>query len=247
MNGRRVGILAIVAALVALAQGAFGGEPLRRDSTPGGQTRPDFSGDWKLNAKASDDPREKMREAMQASHQGASGGGGMGRGGGGMGRGGGGKGRGGGMGDMGSMGRMSGSAAEFSAQLIPAQALRITHEDPMLVIADENERSQRLYTDFRGGSVSAGGGLEQRVSVAGWEGPALVVETTMVGKKLVQEYEIDKASGQLLVTTQAQVSTAPRVSYRLVYDPVSPGAGMRSPAGKPADADRTGSWDGMNQ
>ena len=111
-----------------------------------------------------------------------------------------------------------------SAFMMPPQALHIAHEDPLLQIVDANERSQRLFTDFRGGSVSASGGLEQRVSVAGWEGPVLVVETTMIGKKLVQQYEIDRASGKLIVSTQAQVSTAPPVFYRLVYDPVASAA-----------------------
>lgn len=242
MKRRWAGIIVFVTPLVALAQGA-GGEPLRGGSTSARQTRPDFSGDWQLNAKASDDPREKLREAMQASPE--SGGGVRGMGGG-MGRGGG-KGRAGGGGMGGGGGGMTGSAAEFSVQLMPAQMLRISHEDPALLIVDENERPQRLYTDFRSGSVSAGGGLEQRVSVAGWEGSALVVETTMLGKKLVQQYEIDNANGQLVVTTQAQVSMAPRVSYRLVYDPVPPAAGMRSPDAKSAGADHAGSVDEVNQ
>jgi hypothetical protein len=72
---------------------------------------------------------------------------------------------------------------EISALIAAAEKLDITHADPMLLIADENEQRQRLFTDFRGASVSASGGLRQRVAVAGWEGAALVVETTMIGGK----------------------------------------------------------------
>ncbi len=195
----------------------------RDRSAPALPPRPDFSGDWVLNAKASDDPREKAKEAMQASRQ-ASGGGS------------GGKGRGGGMGggrSHGGMGGMGGngglSSGELSALLAPAQELHITHQDPTLLIADENEQRQRIFTDFRGASVSASGGLQQRVSVAGWEGEALVVETTMLGMKKTQNYQIDGGTGQLVVSTAAQASGAPSVSYRLVYDRRKPEA-ERNPA-----------------
>lgn len=109
------------------------------------------------------------------------------------------------------------SPGELSALLTPAQELHVTHEDPTLLIADERGQRQRLFTDFRGASVSASGGLQQRVAVAGWEGAVLVVETTMLGKKLVQGYQIDPGTGQLVISCVAHVSSAPPVSYRLVY------------------------------
>jgi len=196
---------------------------LAQRRAPESSSRPDFSGHWVLNIKASDDPLEKAKEAMQASRQAMGGGsGGMGRGGGmggGKGRGGGRQGRGGGMGGSGGL-----SSGELSALLSPEQELHITHEDPMLLIADEHDRRQRLFTDFRGASVSANGGLQQRVAVAGWEGAVLVVETTMLGKKLVQDYQIDSGTGQLVISSVAQVSMAPPVSYRLVYDRLGPEA-----------------------
>lgn len=200
------------------------------------QSRPDFSGDWALNPKASDDPREKVKESMQASRQARGGSsGGMGRGGG-MG---GGKGRGGGMGGgrqgRGGVGSGGLPSGEFSALLAPAQDLHITHQDPMLLITDANDQHQRLFTDFRGASISASGGLQQRVSVAGWEGTLLVVETTMLGKILTQNYQIDGGTGQLVVTTLAKVSEAQPVSCRLVYDPRKPET-KGSPARKNAEA-----------
>lgn len=127
----------------------------------------------------------------------------------------------------GGMGGISGgglSTGELSALLAPSQELHVSHQDPMLLIADENDQRQRLFTDFRGASVSASGGLQQRVSVAGWEGEALVVETTMLGKKMTQNYQIDGVTGRLVISTVAQVSEAQPVSYRLVYDRYQPEA-----------------------
>ncbi len=193
-------------------------------SAPASPPRPDFSGDWLLNTKASDDPREKAKEAAQASKQARGGGRGMGGGPGGMGRGGGmgggRQGRGGGMGGSGGL-----SSGELSALLAPAQELHISHQEPMLLIADESDRRQRLFTDFRGASVSASGGLQQRIAVAGWEGAVLVVETTTLGKKFVQSYQIDGGNGQLVISSVAQVSEGQPVSYRLVYDRLKPDLG----------------------
>ena len=141
----------------------------------------------------------------------------------------GGMGRGGGMGGgrqgRGAAGGMSGDLAsgDLSTLLATAQELHITHQDPMLLIADENDQIQRLYTDFRGASVSASGGLRQRVAVAGWEEGGLVVETTMIGKKLLQGYRIDGDTGQLVISTTANISATQPLAYRLVYDRVKPG------------------------
>ncbi len=234
MKLRRLGSVVVALSLAGWMQMVGASEP-KAASNHAAQTKPNFSGDWQLNAKASDDPRTKLREAMQVSRQATDGGRGMG---GGMGRGGRGKGRG-DMGGAGGAGGMGGASAELSGQLAVAQRLHINHEDPVLLIVDENERPQRLYTDFRGGSVSAGGGLEQRVSVAGWEGGALVVETTMLGRKTVQQYVFDKVNEQLLVTTHAEVSSMPRVSYRLVYDRVKPDPHGQFAAATSAGAERT--------
>lgn len=209
--------------LTGVVTGEAQGNGDKSTAEPGSSSRPDFSGRWTLNAEASDDPLEKAREAMQASRQPRGARPGMGGGSGGMGRG---RGMGGarhGRGGTGGASRDGSlSPGELSAFLAPAQALHVTHEDPMLLIADERGQRQRLFTDFRGASVSASGGLQQRVAVAGWEGAVLVVETTMLGKKLVQGYQIDSGTGQLVVSSAVQVSAAPPVSYRLVYDRLEP-------------------------
>ncbi len=189
-------------------------------STPDSSARPNFTGDWILNIKVSDDPLEKAREAIRASRQ-SRGGGSSGM----IGRGGG---KGGGMvrGGMGSRGQghqgMYGSgtlsSGELPALFVPAHELHIKHKEPLLQITNENDQRERIFTDFRGGSISTNGGMQQRVSVAGWEGAVLVVETTMLEKKLTQSYQINEETGQLVISSSALVSATQPVSYRLVYD-----------------------------
>lgn len=197
--------------------------PLTLDTEP--QARPDFSGHWVFNAKASDDPQEKVKEAMKAMQQAKGGGSGMGGGSGGQGSGMG-KGResSGGMGGRNKM--PAGEMPELTAT--PAR-LDISHEDPILLIADENDRQQRLFTDFRGASVSISSSVQQRVAVAGWEGAVLVVETTMTGgTRLIQRYQIDSETGRLMMSATANLAEKQPVSYRLVYDLLKPGTDVGS-------------------
>ncbi len=200
------------------------------------QPRPDFSGHWVLNAKASDDPQAKVKDAtMQAMQQTQRGGGrGMGGGSGRQGRGGGtgsgqqGRGSAGGIG-----GRSAMSVGELSELTATPERLDITHEDPLLLIADENDRRQRLFTDFRGASVSISGGAQQQVAVAGWEGDVLVVEKTIRGgTRLVQRYQIDAETGQLTISDVANLAERQPLSFRLVYDRQTLGAdaGIRQAA-----------------
>lgn len=212
---------------ICTAQTEMGSSPtdrLQAFSEAPRPSHPDFSGVWILNAKASDDPLEKLKEAMQASRQARDGGSGGMAGRGGMGRGGG-AGRGGmssgrqGGGGMKGDGRLS--IVEWLALLSPAQQLHISHQDPMLLIANENDQRQRLFTDLRGASVSASGGLQQRVSIAGWEGAVLVVETTVRDKMILQSYQMDRGTRQLVVSTTSRISDDQSVSYRLVFDILS--------------------------
>ena len=191
---------------------------------PGSPSRPDFSGLWFLNAKASDDPSDKAQAARQAIKQAKGSGHGMGGGSGGRGRGGG---MGGGHQGRGSSGGMGGRSEmpsrEISALIATAEKLDIAHEDPMLLVIDENDQRQRLFTDFRGASVSASGGAQQRGAVAGWEGAALVVETSLNnGSKLIHTYQIDASTGQLIVSAAVDLPDMQAVSYRLVYDRLKP-------------------------
>lgn len=185
------------------------------------QSRPDFSGHWTLDAKASDDPQEKVKEAMKQARsdgQGMRGGGGMG--GGGMG----GKRQGRGSQEGKGMGGRSEMPFDDRAALVAtAKTLDITHEDPMLLIADETDRHQRLFTDFRGVSVSASGGGQPQAAVAGWEGDVLVVESRMNhGSRLVQQYRIDAETGRLMISSAVELPNRQEVTFLLVYDRLKP-------------------------
>ena len=128
----------------------------------------------------------------------------------------------------GMAGRGEMPSREMSELIAATGSLDITHADPMLLIVDENAQRQRLFTDLRGASVSASGGLRQRVAVAGWEGAVLVVESTMSnGLKLIQHYQIDADTGQLMISAVAHPSETRPVSFRLVYDRVKPGMDVK--------------------
>ena len=67
MTSRWLNVFVFGLPLVVSAQKATANELEQAALSRAEQLRPNFSGDWQFNAKASDDPREKLREAMQAS------------------------------------------------------------------------------------------------------------------------------------------------------------------------------------
>ena len=128
----------------------------------------------------------------------------------------------------GMAGRGEMPSREMSELIAATGSLDISHADPMLLIVDENAQRQRLFTDFRGASVSANGGLRQRVAVAGWEGGVLVVESSMSnGLKLVQHYQIDADTDQLVISAVAHPAETRPVPFRLVYDRLKPGMDVK--------------------
>lgn len=108
------------------------------------------------------------------------------------------------------------SRSEIAMLLTPPRNLLIAHEEPEFIVSDGKPDRRPIFTDFRATIVSASAGLEQPIVVAGWERDALVVETTMAGTRLTQCYRLQ--AEKLLVFTTAQVSGAPPVNYRLVYE-----------------------------
>ena len=183
------------------------------------QSRPDFSGHWTLDTETSDDPQERIKQAMKQARSGGQGMGGGGMGGGGMG------GKRQGRGSQEGMGGRSEMPFDDRAALVAtAKTLDITHEDPMLLIVDENDRHQRLFTDFRGISVSASGGGQQQAAVAGWEGDVLVVESRMNhGSRLVQQYRIDAETGRLMISSAVELPNLQEATFHLVYKRLTPG------------------------
>lgn len=178
------------------------------------QSRPDFSGHWTLDTEASDDPQERIKQAMKQARSGgqAMQGGGMG-------------GKRQGRGSQEGMGGRSEMPFDDRAALVAtAKTLDITHEDPMLLIVDENDRHQRLFTDFRGISVSASGGAQPQAAVAGWESDVLVVESRMNhGSKLVQQYRIDAETGRLMISSAVELPNLQEATFHLVYTRLTPG------------------------
>lgn len=182
---------------------------------------PNFSGHWVLNAKASDDPRAKLKDAIGDMK--GPGGQGQARGGGGGGRGGGGGGMKGGrgQGSADAMPPRRGFRLEDIAFPGTSKTLDIAHTDPVMVVTYEDGRAQRIYTDFRGASISASGSLQQQVTTAGWERGALIVETTANnGQRLVQSYRVQADARQLAVETEILIpQLAEPVRIRQLYDP----------------------------
>ncbi len=81
--------------------------------------------------------------------------------------------------------------------------LELAHQEPELIITRDGERSQRLYSDNRGSTISLSKGVHQAVTVAGWENGDLVVETTRDGiPRVIQRFRLIAGAGQLAVITE---------------------------------------------
>lgn len=232
--------LTLGAFLAALASGPLSAQatataqPLAQGG-PGASTpqpsRPDFTGHWRLNAGVSDDPEARIKAAMKSMREAAGAGRGMGGGGGRQGGRGGRHGGQAGQGGAGGMGGRGGMApGEMAALAVRPARLDIQHAEPTLVITNENEQSERLFTDFRGASVSANDPEPQRVAVAGWEGADLVVETRVSGgARLIRNYHLDPVTGQLMISTAVDHPELKMIAYRLVYDRQPPAASAGNP------------------
>jgi hypothetical protein len=189
-------------------------------------TRPDFSGTWKLNADLSEDPREKMRDARGSS--GGRGGGGFGGRGGGGGFGGGGRGgmEGGGMGGGGRRGggdsgdRGVDGATRLGETLAAQKVLTISHKDPELVIRDLNGRSRTFFTDARKLEEERAEGTAKIQTK--WKDRTVVVVTKVGSRETTETFERAADGSHLFLTTKIDGGRAP-LSFRRVYDaPLAP-------------------------
>ncbi len=210
----------------------------------GDQAQPnDFTGTWQLNEGLSENPREKMREAMSSRGGGRGGGGrggfgGGGRGGGGFGGpgggggfggpegggfggpgGGGGRGRGGPGGDAGAnreemQERMRSMEESF-------QMLEISHREPELLVRYGDQREEIIYTDGRGFDRTVGRG-ELVEATAKWKGKErIVVKAEGERGKVTETWEWVPDAGQLWLTVKTEGSgRMPGFEVRRVYDPV---------------------------
>lgn len=192
--GKTLSLLAITLALSAPARADFrgstvyGGDGSAPDlrllpedvERPRTASRSDFTGLWVLDPKNSDDPKEVLKAARPARGGPPVSGGGPGGFGGGPGHGAGPGGGPGGPPGGNPMGRGPRDGLEPMPDVFVEQ-LNIVHREPLIEITAAGRGKRRIYTDYRGSSVSAMGSGDQRVSTGGWEGNRLVIETTTAG------------------------------------------------------------------
>lgn len=174
---------------------------------------PDLSGKWQLNHKLSENPGDKMREAMAKGGPGDSPGGMPPPGGGGF--------PGPPTGEGGPGGRRGGfgrGPRVFGG----AEKLEILQHEPELTINETGDsdvvRTRTIYTDGRKAEQSGefGGKAETK---AKWKGNKLVVETKTERGKLTETYELASGVQQLYITTKIEDEHFPEpISFRRVYD-----------------------------
>ncbi len=176
-----------------------------------------FSDHWILNAELSENPREKMQQAMQGG--GGRGGGMRGGGGGGQGGGGGG-GQGGGSGGQGGRGGGRGSGGgggrgSMASVFANATELVIVHEGSTFSIRtpDGNQRDLTISEPDTTQETAPG-------TIAYWDSAALVVESTRAeGPSVVERYELVEGTRRLVITATITLpSGGDPISVRRVYD-----------------------------
>jgi hypothetical protein len=189
--------------------------------------QPALSGTWKLNRDESDDPREKLRSAIQDREQngtpgGMGGHGGMGGGGIGMGIPGVGGIGGGGMGGPGRQGQGNSGSDEQRARLLdvvePANQLSVAQKGPEIEISDPGTHSRVLYTDGRKLEKPKKDAPQTEVK-AHWERQTLVTEEKGPnGEKISHAYELS-SEGKFIdtLTLESKKLNTPLI-VRSVYD-----------------------------
>ncbi len=180
--------------------------------------RPSLAGTWKLNKDESDDPRQKMQQAMGNSGDGQGQGNGNGGGnGGGRGRGQGGPGGPGGGGMMNEWSQLTVTQLDANVKITGASGRTLATTTPPDPAADSKSDADA--------SNSGGGGQRgdrRTPPVAQWQGSQLVTTGHGFGGGgggTTRTYELSPDGKQLIVTTKItnERLTQP-VTYRLVYD-----------------------------
>ena len=188
--------------------------------------QPTFTGKWQRNDEESDDPQEKMREAMEAMRQQGGGrSGSMGGRGGGMSGGTGG--RGGGMG--GATGDRSGSrggrggreAGMANLMAAAAQIETVLDNNEFQVIPTGEGRVRIFYLDGKKHKQETGNGMKIETT-SELKGNRILVERKMEqGRKIKSTYELGPDGSLLIVTTQLEGGRMPEpVIIRTVYNSI---------------------------
>jgi len=175
--------------------------------------KPNLAGTWALNKDQSDDPRQKMREAMGGGGYGGRGGWGGGGNGGGWGAGGGRRGGGG-----------EGRGEDMMKEL---SQLTIVQTDATTRVTGSSGRVLALYSassasnQGRASPASSANSDENTPPAGDWEGSQFVVVNERRRGTSTQTYELSPNGKHLFLTTKVD---SPRfsqpVTFRLVYDPV---------------------------
>ena len=176
--------------------------------------KPNLAGTWKLNKDQSDDPRQKMQEAMggggQGGGQGQSEGGNPNRGEGRPGRGGGPNGM------MAEWAQLTVTQLDANVKVTGASGRTLANTAPPDTSAKSDDNSNRSGANENGGQRRMGPPAQ-----AQWQGNQLVVNGRGFGGggTMTRTYELSPDGKQLYVTTKiANERFSQPVTYRLVYD-----------------------------
>ena len=190
---------------------------------------PSFNGVWERNPDESDDPREKMEEAM----------GGQGGQGGMSGRGGGEGGRGGGrrqpgMGGQGGQGGMSGRGGgrrggsekmqamreTMKEAMQASQTLEISLSDTELRIVDGSDNVRIYYLDGEKHKRQTPGGIDLE-TVAQKRGDQIIIEEKSESAKFIRTFALAQDGSVMVVTVRLENDRFKQpVVIRSVYDPL---------------------------
>jgi hypothetical protein len=178
-----------------------------------------FVGHWKLNPELSEDPREKMRQAMERSGRGSfpGGPGGMGGrpggyGGGAWGGGGGGMGRHAGGGDAGRDPEGRPPVMAF----LTANELTVTNIEPEVSIVEPEGVVRNLHPDGKKYDTSSGGEVKTR-----WDGDRLEVESKSERGHVKETWSVSPEPRRLTVELQIQHGGLAPVTVKRVFDPAT--------------------------
>jgi hypothetical protein len=212
----------LTGALVFASGAVPGFGPVRADEKP--KVAPasvDLSGRWVFNREASDDAREKMREAREKGGGsgggrppgGGPGGGGMGGSGGGMGGpGGGGGGR---MGPPPGMGGDDDSREAMRAIFEPAEEIAVAQTGTEIAVDEKFGRTRRLHPDGKKYKTD-NGASEIKTS---WKEGRLLVETKGArGGGVAETWEVVPDGSRLIVNVKMQGGFGPSVELKRIYD-----------------------------
>lgn len=200
------GLLGKVAVAASMRQSAS-------QDTSAQAAKPSLAGTWKMNKEQSDDPRQKMQEAM------GNAGGGQGQEGGNPNRGEGRPGRGGGPGAMmAEWSQLTVTQLDANVKITGASGRTLATTTPPDNSAKSNDDANGSGS---GANDNANGGQRRMPPVLGqWQGNQFVVNGRgFGGGTTTRTYELSPDSKQLYVTTKiTSERLAQPVTYRLVYD-----------------------------